>query len=76
MPMNLDQMHQQMEDVLGAAPIPEESLISYARLIATLSDTITTTAAGLNPEDQAADFAAFLDSFGDPRIQGKPDGAS
>lgn len=63
MTMTTEQMRAQLHEVLGACPIPDATLDQYATIIAGLSGTICNTAKTLRPEDTAADFAAFLDSF-------------
>ena len=63
MPMSTEQMRAQMQELLGASPIPDASLAQYAAMVAGLTNIIGDTANRLRPEDEATGFAAFLDSF-------------
>jgi len=61
--IRLDEMRRQIQDQLGANPIPDASLTQYAEIVASLSATIDRAARELKREETAADFAAFLESY-------------
>lgn len=63
MSMSTEQMRAQMQELLGASPIPDASLAQYATMVAGLSGIIGAAAKDLHPEDDAAGFQTFLDSF-------------
>lgn len=63
MAMSLEYMKAQLTQDMGRCPIPDGSLLTYAATLADLSDQINMAAKALQPEDEAAGFSGFLDSF-------------
>lgn len=58
----LDEMRRQMRTLLGAEPIPDATLAAYLAQLRGFDATIAAAASTLAPEDEPADYLAFLDA--------------